>query len=71
VIALLELARKEKTIERLGKEIKKTRTRYNALDLIVIPELKSEIKMIEVALQNKESEEQYKTHLFLEDDIIL
>jgi V/A-type H+-transporting ATPase subunit D len=71
VIALLELARKEKTIERLGKEIKKTRTRYNALDLIVIPELKAEINAIEKALETKESEERYKVHLFLEEDIIL
>jgi vacuolar-type H+-ATPase subunit D/Vma8 len=69
VITLLELARKEKTIERLAREVKKTRTRYNALDLIVIPELKAEIETIDKALQNKESEEQYKIHLFLEEDM--
>ena len=70
VIAILDLARKEKTIERLAKEIKKTRTRFNALDLVLIPELKKEIRVIDKTLASKEREEQYKTQLFLEEDYI-
>ena len=67
---LIELAQKERVLDKLGREIKKTRHRFNALDRLLITELKSQIKVIELYLGGREREDQYKVQLFAtEDDI--
>ena len=62
---IIELAAKENTLMRLGREIKKSRTQYNALEQILIPELKKQIHEIESSLEEKERNELYKLRLFL------
>lgn len=62
---IIDLATKESIIMRLGREIQKIRIRYNALDEILIPELKQQIHAIESTLEEKERDEFYKLRLFL------
>lgn len=62
---IIDLATKESIIMRIGHEIQKIRTRYNALDEILLPELKQQIQEIESTLEEKEREEFYKLRLFL------
>ena len=62
---IIELAAKENTLMRLGHEIKKSRTQYNALEQILIPEMKKHIHEIESSLEEKERNELYKLRLFL------
>jgi len=62
---IIELATKENTLMRLGREIKKSRTQYNALEQILIPELTKQIHEIESSLEEKERNELYKLRLFL------
>ena len=62
---IIDLAAKESALMRLGREIQKTRTRYNALEQVLIPELKHQIREIEAALEEKEHEELSKVRFFL------
>jgi len=62
---IIDLATKESIVMRLGREIQKIRIRYNALDEILIPELKQQIHEIESTLEEKERYEFYKLRLFL------
>ena len=51
---LIELAVIEKRVDMLASEIEKTRRRVNAIEHIMIPELKSNIKVIEMKLDDQE-----------------
>jgi len=51
---MLELARIEKTVQLLAIEIEKTRRRVNALEYVMIPELKTNIKYIRMKLDENE-----------------
>lgn len=51
---LIQLAGVEKTLELLAREIEKTRRRVNALEYVLIPELKKNAKFIERKLDEME-----------------
>lgn len=51
---LIELAVIEKRVDMLASEIEKTRRRVNAIEHIMIPELKTNIKVIEMKLDDQE-----------------
>ncbi|MDR2529975.1 MAG: V-type ATP synthase subunit D [Oscillospiraceae bacterium] len=51
---MLELARIEKTVQLLAIEIEKTRRRVNALEYVMIPELRTGIKYIRMKLDENE-----------------
>ncbi len=51
---LIELAEIEKTCNMLANEIEKTRRRVNALEHVMIPEMKREIKYIRMKLDENE-----------------
>lgn len=51
---LIELAEIEKTCSMLADEIEKTRRRVNALEYVMIPEIKSTIKIITMKLDENE-----------------
>ena len=51
---LIELAEKEKTIENLAEEIEKTRRRTNALEHVMIPNLKETISYINLRLEEQQ-----------------
>lgn len=53
----VKLAELDNGMYRLAKAIEKSRKRANALNLIVIPDLKKNIKIISEALEEKEREE--------------
>ena len=54
ILNLIELAEKEKTLLILAKEIKKTRKKVNAIEHIIIPNLKDTIKYISLKLEENE-----------------
>ncbi|MFW9779190.1 MAG: V-type ATP synthase subunit D [Candidatus Heimdallarchaeota archaeon] len=62
---LIELASHELAIRELGKEIRKTRHRFNALEKILIPELHEEIQQILLSLEEKERDELSKLRIFM------
>ncbi len=57
---LIQLAETETAMRRLGSEIQKTRRRVNALEQILIPELKSEAKYIRSAIEEREREDIFR-----------
>ncbi len=57
---LIKLAEIETTIRRLGAEIQLNRRRVNALEQILIPELKSEAKYIENTIEEREQEDLFR-----------
>lgn len=57
---IIVLAEKAGTLERLAREIQKTRRRVNALEKILIPRLQSTRKYIEMHLEEREREDQFR-----------
>ena len=57
---IIELAETETALRRLGGEIQMTRRRVNALEQILIPELRKEAKFIKIAIDEREREEIFR-----------
>ncbi|RLG75924.1 MAG: V-type ATP synthase subunit D [Thermoprotei archaeon] len=53
----IELAEVEKTLERLGMEIRKMRRRVNVLEHILIPKIEATIKYLSMKFEEREREE--------------
>ena len=66
---MLELARVEKTMQRLAEEIEMTRRRVNALDYVMIPEMEENIRYITMKLA--ENENATKVRLMKVKDMVL
>jgi len=64
---LIDLASQELAIAELGKEIRKTRHRFNALEKIMMPELKNQIQQILLSLEEKERDELSKLRIFMKE----
>lgn len=62
---LINLASQELAVTQLGREIRKTRHRFNALEKILIPELSDQIKQILLSLEEKERDEFSKLRIFM------
>ena len=62
---LIDLASQEMAVIQLGREIRKTRHRFNALEKILIPELNDQIKQIMLSLEEKERDELSKLRIFM------
>jgi len=58
--ALLRVANTESRLRRIGEEIKKTARRVNALELAVIPGLRSQIRYIRQVLDQQEQEDIFR-----------
>jgi H(+)-transporting ATP synthase subunit D len=65
---LIDLASQELAVTELGREIRKTRHRFNALEKILIPELGDQIKQILLSLDEKERDELSKLRVFMKSD---
>ena len=65
---LIDLAAQELAVTELGREIRKTRHRFNALEKILIPELGDQIKQILLSLDEKERDELSKLRVFMKSD---
>lgn len=57
---IIRLAETETTIRRIGNEIQMNRRRVNALDQIIIPELKEEAKFIRFSIEEREREDIFR-----------
>ncbi|MFH0968343.1 MAG: V-type ATP synthase subunit D, partial [Methanobacteriota archaeon] len=57
---IIRLAESETALRRLGDEIQMNRRRVNALDQIVIPELKQQAKFIRFAIEEREREDIFR-----------
>jgi V/A-type H+/Na+-transporting ATPase subunit D len=57
---LMDLAEKETAIRRLGSEIQRNRRRVNALEQIIIPELKAQAGRIKMSIDEREREDLYR-----------
>lgn len=57
---LLELATSELRLRRLAMEVGKTTRRVNALEHVLIPRLRREIALIEMALEEREREDHFR-----------
>jgi V/A-type H+/Na+-transporting ATPase subunit D len=68
LLRMIELAELEKTCNMLADEIEKTRRRVNALEYVMIPEMKDSIKYITMKLD--ENERGSRTRLMKMKDII-
>lgn len=66
---MLELAQIEKTMLLLADEIEKTRRRVNALEYVLIPEMKTKIKYI--AMKLEENDRSTKVRLMKVKDMVL
>ncbi len=66
---LINLASQELAVTQLGREIRKTRHRFNALEKILIPELSDQIKQILLSLEEKERDEFSKLRIFMNSDL--
>ncbi len=58
--AIIEIAAVETKLKRLGEEIQKTRRRVNALDYVVVPELKDQVKYIQMSLEERAREDLFR-----------
>ena len=66
---MLELAQIEKTMQLLAEEIEKTRRRVNALEYVMIPDMKESIKFISMKLE--ENDLSTKVRLMKVKDMVL
>jgi V/A-type H+-transporting ATPase subunit D len=66
---MLELAQVEKTMQLLAQEIEKTRRRVNALEYVMIPDMRTNIKYITMKLA--ENENSTKVRLMKVNDMVL
>lgn len=57
---LIELAETETAMRRLGAEIQMNRRRVNALEQILIPDLKNQARYIKIAIDEREREDLYR-----------
>ncbi|MCR4429373.1 MAG: V-type ATP synthase subunit D, partial [Caldiserica bacterium] len=57
---IISLANEEIKIERLGAEIKKTTRRVNALEQVVVPQIRTEISFIKGVLEEREREDTFR-----------
>lgn len=57
---ILELAPLEASLKRLGSEIRKTTRRINALEEMLMPRLRSEIRFIRSTLEEREREDNFR-----------
>jgi len=57
---IIELAETETSLKRIGGEIQMTRRRVNALEQIMIPELKKQAKYIRITIDEREREDLYR-----------
>jgi V/A-type H+-transporting ATPase subunit D len=57
---LIQLAETETAMRRLGAEIQRNRRRVNALEQILIPELKNQAKYIKNAIEEREREDLFR-----------
>lgn len=58
--ALLELAEAEKATQLMASEIEKTRRRVNALEYVLIPDMQTKIKYIQMKLDENERSTQIR-----------
>jgi V/A-type H+-transporting ATPase subunit D len=57
---IIGLAETETSLRRLGDEIQNNRRRVNALEQVLIPELKRQAKYIKVAIEEREREDLFR-----------
>jgi V/A-type H+-transporting ATPase subunit D len=57
---LIDLAEKETSMRRIGSEIQMNRRRVNALEQILIPDLKRQAKYIKVSIEEREREDMFR-----------
>jgi V/A-type H+-transporting ATPase subunit D len=57
---IIGLAETETSLRRLGDEIQMNRRRVNALEQVLIPELKSQAKYIKIAIEEREREDLFR-----------
>ena len=57
---IIRLAETETTLRRIGNEIQMNRRRVNALDQIIIPELKEQAKFIRFSIEEREREDLFR-----------
>ncbi len=57
---IIRLAETETSLRRLGDEIQMNRRRVNALEQVLIPELKSQAKYIKIAIEEREREDLFR-----------
>jgi V/A-type H+-transporting ATPase subunit D len=60
VAALLEVASTEVTLRKIGEEIRKTTRRVNALEQVVIPRIRGEIRYIRDVLEQRAREDVFR-----------
>lgn len=60
VHAILEVAATEVKLRKIGEEIKKTSRRVNALEQVVIPRLRAEIRFIQSVLEQRAREDVFR-----------
>lgn len=57
---ILDIAAIETRLRRLGEEIQKTRRRVNALDNVLLPSLKTQVKYIKMVLEERAREDLFR-----------
>lgn len=61
---IIEIAPLEASLKRLAREIQKTTRRVNALEVMLIPRLKNEIRFIRSTLEEREREDNFRLRRF-------
>ena len=58
--ALIRVANTETRLKKIGEEIKKTTRRVNALEQVVIPGIRAQIRFIQQVLEQREREDTFR-----------